>query len=82
MARIVEARDRFIQTAVFEEEYVGSEGAGFLACHPSNDGGHIDRKVVARRISKENSWATRKGARSCDHIFVAVQDATSTSSES
>ena len=45
MARIVEARDRFIQTAVFEEEYLGSEGAGFLACHPSN---------VSRALQKDD----------------------------
>jgi hypothetical protein len=45
MARIVEARDRFIQTAVFEEGYLGSEGAGFLACHPSN---------VSRALQKDD----------------------------
>jgi hypothetical protein len=45
MARIVEARDRFIQTEVFEEGYLGSEGAGFLACHPSN---------VSRALQKDD----------------------------
>jgi len=33
---IVEARDRFICQAVFEEGYLASELANFLGCHPSN----------------------------------------------
>jgi hypothetical protein len=45
MARIVEARNRFIQTAVFEEGYLASEVAGFLACHPSN---------VSRALQKDD----------------------------
>jgi putative transposase len=35
-ARMVEARDRFICKAVWEEGYRASELASFLGCHPSN----------------------------------------------
>ena len=35
MARIVEARDRFI-ARVLEEGYLASELANFLGCYPSN----------------------------------------------
>ena len=35
-AKMVEARDRFICRAVFEEGYLASELASFLGCHPSN----------------------------------------------
>ena len=45
MARIVEARDRFIRAAVFEEGYLASEVAGFLSCHPSN---------VSRALQKDD----------------------------
>jgi putative transposase len=45
MARIVEARDRFIRAAVFEEGYLASEVASFLACHPSN---------VSRALQKDD----------------------------
>lgn len=45
MATIVEDRDRFIRGAVFEEGYLASEVAGFLACHPSN---------VSRALQKNN----------------------------
>jgi hypothetical protein len=33
---MVQARDRFICQAVFEEGYLASELASFLGCHPSN----------------------------------------------
>jgi REP element-mobilizing transposase RayT len=36
MAKMVEARDFFICTAVLEEGYLASELASFLGCHPSN----------------------------------------------
>jgi putative transposase len=36
MAKMVEARDHFICTAVLEEGYLASEVADFLGCHPSN----------------------------------------------
>ena len=52
MARIVEARDRFIQTAVFEEEYLGSEGAGFLACHPSTSVGRCRKTMELIDLGK------------------------------
>jgi hypothetical protein len=45
VAKIVEARDRFIRVAVFEEGYPASEVAGFLACHLSN---------VSRALQKNN----------------------------
>ncbi len=35
-ARMVEARDRFICQAVWEEGYLAAELARFLGCHPSN----------------------------------------------
>ena len=35
-AKLVEARDRFICRAVFEEGYRASAVASFLGCHPSN----------------------------------------------
>ena len=36
MARIVQARERFIREAIFEQDYLASEVAGFLGCHPPN----------------------------------------------
>jgi REP element-mobilizing transposase RayT len=39
------AQDRFIRGTVFEEGYLASEVATFLACHPSN---------VSRALQKNN----------------------------
>ncbi|MPZ78836.1 MAG: hypothetical protein GEU77_20225 [Deltaproteobacteria bacterium] len=36
LAKVVEARDRFIRQAVLEQGYLASQVANFLACHPSN----------------------------------------------
>jgi ribonuclease D len=36
LAKVVEARDRFIRQAVLAQGYLASQVANFLACHPSN----------------------------------------------
>ena len=36
LAKVVNARDRFIREAVLQQGYLASQVADFLACHPSN----------------------------------------------
>jgi hypothetical protein len=44
---MVEARDRFICQAVFEEEYLASELASFLGCHPSNVSRALQKRLAS-----------------------------------
>ncbi|MGH7770971.1 MAG: hypothetical protein ACREQA_01895 [Candidatus Binatia bacterium] len=47
MAKMVEARDRFICRAVLEEGYLASEVADFLGCHPSNVSRAVQKGVTS-----------------------------------
>ena len=47
MAKMVEARDRFICEAVLEEGYLASELAEFLGCHPSNVSRALQKGLVS-----------------------------------
>jgi len=47
MAKMVEARDRFICRAVFEEGYLASELADFLGCYPSNVSRALQKGLVS-----------------------------------
>ena len=47
MAKMVEARDRFIYEAVLEEGYLASELAAFLGCHPSNVSRAVQKALVS-----------------------------------
>lgn len=47
MAKMVEARDLFICTAVLEERSLASELAGFLRCHPSNVSRALQKGLIS-----------------------------------
>ena len=70
MARIVEARDRFMQSAVFEEGYLASEVNDFLACHPANVSRALqkdDRVNSLRQVCHRTS-----PLRSVEDVFVDI----------
>jgi len=70
MVRIVEARDRFMQTTVFEEGYLASEVNDFLACHPANVSRALrkdDRGNSLRKVCHRTSFL-----RSVEDVFVDI----------
>ena len=50
MAKIVEARDRFICEAVLEEGYLAAELGHFLGCHPSDVSRVVQQALCVNKV--------------------------------